>query len=56
MESYNSISVYKSFFYYDVADGIMITSANPKYGNINILLEIGPDIHVNYYFKYSVTD
>lgn len=56
MESYNSISVYKSFFYYEVADGIMITSANPKYGNINILLEIGPDIHVNYYFKYSVTD
>lgn len=56
LRSYDSSSVYKKFFYYEVADGIMITSANPKYGNINILLEIGNDLHVNYYFRYSVTD
>lgn len=57
MESYDSTSVYKPFFYYEVSDGIMITSANPKYGNINIMIELGSDgIHVNYYFRYSVTD
>ena len=55
-ESYDATSVYKPFFYNEVSDGIMITSANPKYGNINILLELGPEIHANYYFKYSVTD
>ncbi|MEM3062297.1 MAG: ADP-ribosyltransferase [Nitrososphaerota archaeon] len=56
IESYDSSSIYKPFFFYEVKNGIMITSGNPKYGNINILLEIGPDIHVNYYFKFSVTD
>jgi len=56
LESYDSTSVYKSFFYYEVPDGIMITTSNKKYGNINILMEIGPEIHVNYYFKWSVTD
>lgn len=56
LESYDSSSVYKKFFYYEVSDGIMITTANPKYGNINILMEIGPEIHVNYYFRFSVTD
>nr|URM62371.1 ADP ribosyltransferase exoenzyme domain [Mimivirus sp.] len=34
----------------------MITTSNPKYGNINMLIELGSEIHVNYYFKYSVTD
>lgn len=34
----------------------MLTTANPKYGNINIMMEIGSEIHVNYYFKFSVTD
>lgn len=56
LEAYNSSSVYKQFFYYEVSDGIMITTANPKYGNINILMEIGPEIHINYYFRFSVTD
>lgn len=56
LESYNSNTVYKTFFYYQVTDGIMITSSNPKYGNINLMLELGDEIHVNYYFKYSVTD
>ncbi len=37
-ESYDSSSVYKPFFYYEISDGIMITSSNPRYGNINILL------------------
>lgn len=55
-ESYDSTSVYKPFFYYEVYDGIMITTSNPKYGNINILMELGPEIHINYYFKFSVTD
>lgn len=56
IEAYNSSSVYKPFFYYEITDGIMITTANPKYGNINIMMEIGKEIHVNYYFKFSVTD
>ena len=56
MESYNSMTVYKPFFYYETADGIMITTANPTYGNISLLIEIGYEIHVNYYFLYSVTD
>lgn len=55
-ESYDSSSVYKQFFYYEQKDGIMITTTNPKYGNINLLMELGPEIHINYYFRYSVTD
>jgi hypothetical protein len=55
-ESYDSTSVYKPFFYYSIKDGIMLTTSNPKYGNINLLMEIGIDIHVNYYFRYSLTD
>jgi hypothetical protein len=55
-ESYDSTTVYKPFFYYEVSDGIMVTTANPKYGNINIMMEIRPEIHVNYYFRFSVTD
>ena len=56
LESYDSTSVYKKFFFYQVATGIMITTANPIYGNINIMMEIGPEIHINYYFRFSVTD
>lgn len=56
MESYDSTTVYKPFFYYEVTDGIMITTSNPKYGNINIMLELGIEIHVNYYFRFSVSD
>ena len=54
--SYNSMSVYKPFFYYESADGIMMTTANPKYGNINIIMEVNADIHINYYFRFSLTD
>ena len=56
LDAYDATTVYKPFFYYEVADGIMLTSANPKYGNINLFIELGPEIHVNYYFKFSVTD
>lgn len=56
IDAYDSTTVYKPFFYYETSDGVMLTSANPKYGNINILLELGREIHVNYYFRYSVTD
>lgn len=56
VESYDSSSVYKEFFYYETSTGIMITTSNPTYGNINAILEIGNEIHVNYYFKFSVTD
>lgn len=56
MESYDSTNVYKQFFWHEVSDGIMLTSSNKKFGNINILIELGPEIHLNYYFKYSVTD
>jgi len=56
IESYNSTSVYKEFFYYSTATGLVCYSSNPTYGNINIMMEIGVEIHVNYYFRYSVTD
>lgn len=56
MQSYDSTFVYKPFFYYEVPDGIMVTTSNPKYGNINIIMEIGPEIHINYYFRFSITD
>lgn len=56
LDAYDSSSVYKQFFYNETVDGIMITTSNPKSGNINILMEMGPEIHVNYYFKYSLTD
>lgn len=56
IESYDASTVYKKFFYYEDNDGIMITTSNPKYGNINIIMELGTEIHVNYYFRFSVTD
>lgn len=56
IESYDSSTVYKKFFYYEYSDGIMITTSNPKFGNINLILEMGPEIHVNYYFRFSLTD
>lgn len=56
ISSYDSTSVYKDFFYYETSDGIMVTTSNPKYGNINLILELGPNIHINYYFRYSITD
>lgn len=56
LDSYRSTTTYKPFFYYETNDGLMITTANPKYGNINLLIEIGKELSVNYYFRYSVTD
>lgn len=56
IDSYRSTTTYKPFFYYETNDGLMITTANPKYGNINLLIEIGKELSVNYYFRYSVTD
>lgn len=57
INSYNSTGIYRPFFYYEISNGIMVTTYNPKYGNINIIFELSPEaIHVNYYFKYSVTD
>lgn len=56
LESYNSTSVYQPFFYYETSTGLLIYSSNPKYGNISIMLELGHEIHVNYYFRFSVTD
>lgn len=55
-ESYDSRSVYKDFFYYQTTNGMMLYSFNPNKGNINILIEIGPEIHINYYFKYAVSE
>ena len=56
IQSYDSTTVYKPYYYLEVPDGICITTTNPKYGNINLIIELGSDIHVNYYFKYSVND
>lgn len=54
--TYDSSDVYKDFFYYETNNGVLITSTNPIFGNVNLLIEIGPDIHVNYYFKHSLND
>lgn len=54
--SYNSTNVYKPYYYLEVPDGICITTTHPIYGNINLIIELGSEIHVNYYFKYSVSD
>lgn len=56
IESYDSSTVYKKFFYNHTQNGLLMYSFNPKYGNINLMLEIDSEIHVNYYFRYSVTD
>lgn len=56
VHSYDSSSVYKPFFYYETPTGLMMYSFNPVHGNLNIMIELGPVIHINYYFKYSVTD
>lgn len=53
MNYYDSSTVYKKYFYYETESGILIYLVNPKHGNINLMIEIGPEIHVNYYFKYS---
>lgn len=56
IESYNSNTIYEPFFYFKASDGIMIYTSNKKYGNINMLIELGQVVSVNYYFRYSVTD
>ncbi len=56
LESYDSSTVYKPFFYYETPTGLLMYSFHPVYGNINIMLELGPDIHLNYYFRYSISD
>jgi hypothetical protein len=56
VQSYNSKDIYKKFFYYKTSNGVLIYSSHPIYGNINLFIEIGNEIHVNYYLKYSITD
>ncbi len=56
VESYDSSNVYKQFFYYTSNNGMLIYSVDKHKGNINLMLEIGNKIHVNYYFKYSISD
>lgn len=56
LQSYDSSSVYKPFFYNETQFGLMMYSFNPFYGNINVIIELGLEIHINYYFKYSITD
>lgn len=56
IESYNSSNVYQNYFFYKTTTGLLIYSYNPRFGNINIMIEVGPELHVNYYFKNSITD
>lgn len=56
VEAYNSSLVYKPFFYIETENGIMLYTSNNKFGNINLIMEIDYNIHINYYFKYSVTE
>lgn len=56
VESYDSSNVYKPFFYYTTSNGMLIYSVDKNKGNINLMLEVGKKIHVNYYFKYSISD
>jgi hypothetical protein len=56
LHSYNSTTVYKKFFYLETESGLLMYSFNPNHGNINLMIELGPEMHINYYFKYSVSD
>lgn len=56
VESYNSTTVYSPFFFWERSDGIMITHYHPKLGSVSLLMEIGRTMHVNYYFRYSVSN
>jgi hypothetical protein len=56
MSSYNSENIYKPYFYYEIDNGIMITCYDINYGNISLIIEYGIEMHVNYYFKFSVSD
>lgn len=56
IDSYDSESVYGPFFYSNTRNGLLMYSFNPTYGNINIFIELGPEMHINYYFRYSLTD
>lgn len=55
LESYDSSTVYSPFFYYETTFGLMLYSIGEN-GNINLLIELGRDIHINYYFKYSISE
>jgi hypothetical protein len=56
IRSYNSLNAYKPFFSYKTAKGVVIYSSNPRFGNINISIEVGPQLRVNWYFRHSVSD
>lgn len=56
LASYNSAGVYAPYFWYSREDGVMITGVNREHGHINLLLEVGPDLHLNYYARHSVSD
>jgi hypothetical protein len=54
IESYDSSNLYKPFFYYSVKNGIMIYTLSEN-GAIELLIELGEEIHINYYFKHSIS-
>jgi hypothetical protein len=56
VESYDSTNIYSKFFFFQVKNGISIYITNQKYGNINLLIEINNQIHINYYFKHSLSE
>lgn len=56
LQGYNSAGVYKPYFWYEREDGIMITAVDEKMGNLNLLIEVGDELHVNYYFRWSATE
>lgn len=56
MESYDSTSAYKPYFAIEREDGLMIYTINPKEGNINLMIELDDEIHINYYFRFSISD
>lgn len=49
-------TAYEMFYFYEQTNGLCITSSDKEFGNLNIMIEIGDSLHVNYYFRYSVTD
>lgn len=53
---YNSVDVYKPFFSVTTPNGIIIYSSNPRFGNINIMIEIGNELRINWYFRHSISD
>ncbi len=54
IQSYDSSEIYSPFYYYKNKDGIMLLIYGDN-GEISLVVEIGEEMHINYYFKHSIS-